>query len=190
MPEGWETVIGIIIGAILTGLAIFLNSVYQHSKFREKHIQDILICERIDKYKELNILLTKLWWDLPFPQIALKELNSISTKKRLEKIKEYVIANSLFFVPKVQYVFWEYFGEFQKWCSKVSHCNETELFKKCPSFEEKIKETLENLLSCTRQAMIEDLKIHGFKTFSFKEIRSSYKKGIKRVEKCLGEEKE
>lgn len=43
MQEGWAAFMGVIIGSIISYLAVLSAKVYQHSKFREEHIQDILI---------------------------------------------------------------------------------------------------------------------------------------------------
>lgn len=185
MQEGWAAFGGAIAGSAITAIVALKTMAYQHSKLREEHIQDILIQERIEKYKEINSLLFKLWWDLPLPQINLKKLNSKSIQKQIAKTKEYINHNSLFIGPKVQCVFWEYFSELEKWCRLLGLYSEEELNSICPKFENKIEKTLDNLFNCTGEAMLEDLSVSGFKIFSSEEIRASYKKGIEKVENYL-----
>lgn len=189
MQEGWAAFIGAIAGSTIIAVVTLKNMAYQHSKLREEHIQDILIRERVEKYKEINSLLFKLWWDLPLPQISLRELNSASIQKQIANTKEYIYHNSLFLGPKVQYVFWEYFSELEKWCRLLGLYSEKKLNSKCPNFENKLKKTLDNLFNCTRAAMLEDLSISGFNIFSSEEIRTSYKKGIEKVKNYFKEEK-
>jgi len=189
MQEGWAAFMGAIAGSTITAVVTLKTIAYQHSKLREEHIQDILILERVEKYKEINSLLFKLWWDLPLPQISLRELNSESIQNQIKNTKEYINHNSLFLGPKVQYAFWEYFSELEKWCRLLKNHSEKELYSKCPNFEDKIKETLNNLFNCTRAAMLEDLSISGFEIFSSEEIRTSYKKGIEKVKNYFKEEK-
>jgi len=182
MQEGWVAFMGAIAGSAITAIVALKTMAYQHSKLREENIQDILIQERIEKYKEINSLLFKLWWDLPLPQINLRELNSTSIQNQIANTKEYVNHNSLFLGPKVQYVFWEYFSELEKWCRLLGLYSEKELNSICPNFENKLKKTLDDLFNCTGAAMLEDLSISGFEIFSSEEIRTAYKKGIEKVE--------
>ena len=188
MQEGWAAFMGAIAGSAITAAVTLKTMAYQHSKLREEHIQDILIRERVEKYKEINSLLFKLWWGLPLPQINLRELNSALIQKQIANIKEYMNHNSLFLGPKVQYIFWEHFSELEKWCRLLKHYSEKELNSKCPNFEDKLKKTLDNLLNCTREAMLEDLSISGFDIFSSEEIRTSYKKGIEKVKNYFKKE--
>lgn len=181
MGEGWAAFMGAIAGSVITALVALKTMAYQHFKLREEHVQDILIQERIEKYKEINSLLFKLWWDLPLPQINLKKLNSPLIQKQIATTKEYVNHNSLFLGPKVQGVFWEYFSELEKWCRLLEHYSEKELNSLCSNFENELKKTLDNLFNCTGAAMLEDLSISGFKIFSSEEIRTAYKKGIENV---------
>lgn len=181
MQEGWAAFMGAIAGSFITAVVALKTMAYQHSKLREEHIQDILIQERIEKYKKINSLIFKVWWDLPLPQISLKELNSELIQKQIADIKEYTNLNSLFLGAKVQYIFWEHFGELEKWCRLLEHHSEKELRSKCPDFEDKLKKTLDNLLNSTRSAMLKDLSISGFEAFSFDEVRALYKKGIIKI---------
>jgi hypothetical protein len=181
MQEGWAAFMGAIAGSAITAAVALKTIAYQHSKLREEHIQDILIQERVEKYKEINSLLFKLWWYLPLPQISLRKLYSAAIQKQIANTKEYINHNSLFLGPKVQYVFWEYFSELEKWCRLLKHYSEKELNSKCPNFEDKLKKTLDNLFNCTRAAMLEDLSISGFEIFSSDEVRSLYKKGIRKI---------
>ena len=181
MQEGWAAFMGAIVGSAITSVVALGAMAYQHSKLREEHIQDILIQERIEKYKKINSLLFELWWNLPLPQISLKKLNSELIQKQIENIKEYMYHNSLFLGPKVQYIFWKHFGELEKWCLQLRHHSGKEMSSKCPDFENKLKNTLDNLLNCTRTAMLKDLSISGFENFSSEEVRSLYRKGIEKI---------
>lgn len=185
MQEGWAAFMGVIIGSFITSIATIATIAYQHSKLREEHTQDILIQERIEKYKKINSLLFELWWNLPIPLISLKEFNSETTRKQIESIKEYMYHNSLFIEPNVQYTFWKYFGELEKWCQQLRLYSEKEIFSKFPDFEEKLKETLDNLINCTRTAILKDLNVSGFENFSSKEVRSLYRQGIDKINSLL-----
>jgi len=85
MQEGWAAFMGAIVGSAITSVVGLGAMAYQHSKLREEHIQDILIQERIEKYKKINSLLFELWWNLPLPLISLKKLNSESSSNFSKK---------------------------------------------------------------------------------------------------------
>ncbi len=181
MQEGWAAFMGAIAGSTITALVALRTMAYQHSKLREEHIQDILLQERVEKYKKVNGLLFELWWSLPLPQISLKKLNSELIQKQIANTKEYIYRNSLFLGPKVQYIFWKHFGELEKWCLRLRHHSGKEMNSECPDFEDKLKKTLDNLLNYTRTAMLKDLSISGFENFSSEEVRSLYRKGIEKI---------
>lgn len=181
MQEGWAAFMGAIVGSIISSLTTLRVIAYQHSKLREKHIQDILIQDRIEIYKKINGFIFELWKDLPLPQVSLKKFYSKQIQERMANIKVYVSHNSLFLEPNVQQIFWEHFSKLEKWCRKLKHHSEHELRSECPDFEDKLKETLDNLLNCTRTAILEDLNILGFKNFSSKEKKALYKKSIEEI---------
>ena len=181
MQEGWAAFMGAIVGSIISSLTTLRVIAYQHSKLREKHIQDILIQDRIEIYKKINGFIFELWKDLPLPQVPLKIFYSEQIQEQIANIKVYVSHNSLFLGPKVQQTFWEHFSKLEKWCRMLKNHSENELMSKCPDFEDKLKETLDNLLNCTRTAILEDLNILGFKNFSSQEKKALYKKSIEEI---------
>jgi len=181
MQEGWAAFMGAIVGSIISSLTTLRVIAYQYSKLREKHIQDILIQDRIEIYKKINGFIFELWKDLPLPQVPLKIFYSEQIQEQIANIKVYVSHNSLFLGPKVQYIFWKHFGELEKWCLQLRHHSGKEMSSECPDFEDKLKKTLDNLLNCTRTAMLKDLSVSGFENFSSEEVRSLYRKGIEKI---------
>lgn len=111
----------------------------------------------------------------------MEKLYSDQIQEQIANIKVYVSHNSFFLEPKVQQIFWEHFSKLEKWCRKLKDYSEHDLKSECPDFEDKIKETLDNLLNCTRTAMLEDLDILGFKNFSSQEKKALYKKSIEEI---------
>ena len=213
MNSGWAAFLGVIAGSVISGGLLLLADWLRHRRRRKETTQDRLLEQRLLAYAELAKRLTELRWELPLVQYGVEPLRwpkdrrispqffdqtsgaldqekslARTTHERLDSLKEFALAQALILAPDVQIAFWEAFGEFWAWRTKVRLTTDLQLEQLCGDHESRIEDALTHLCECPLEAMFEDLGVSGFGFAGSEGVRRARERGRARVKAVLKKE--
>jgi len=210
MTSGWAAFLGAIVGSAISGGVLLAAEWLRHRRRRKEAVQDRLLEKRLAAYADLAKRLTELRWELPLVQYGVEPLRwgkdrrispqffedagdtleqdkslARMTCERLDWLREFVLAQALILAPEVQIAFWEAFGEFDAWRSKVQIMSDRQLGELCGDYTSRIDDALTRLREGPLAAMIKDLGVSGFGFAGSEEVRQAWEQGRGRVKEVL-----
>src|SRR5450759_5111409 len=197
-------VVAAIVNQVLQGL---LDS-FKHKRLREKQLQEVLLKDRIEAYKELHHLLQDLVWKvnvirqgleiLRWPKVRISPLaaqpvndsnaleDAEKVDKRIKSLADHVNQNALVMGSEVQLIFWEHYSTVKRWRAFVDTHTNGEIFNRVPLAQKYILEAFVNLYERTVDAMTRDLRVQGFELVSNEQVDEVVKRAFDRFDQTVG----